>query len=477
LSRWDTEKLLREDEELLRAVEALPLVDESPEEEEPEPPPPPPKPDPAEVGADILDDVDTFIHRFVAMSDAQVTVLSLWTVHTHCIAAADSTAYMAVNSAEKESGKTRLEEVEDLLVANSWFTGRVTAACLTRKIDSQKPTLLLDESDTAFASGEEYAEALRGVLNTGHRRGGKTSCCVGTGANIGFKDFATFCPKMIAGLKRLPDTVASRSVPIHLERRKPEVQIERFRRRRVEPEASQLRGRIATWSKSQIKRLREIEPELPEELSDRQADGVEPLLAIAELVGHGWPEKARKALVDLCKSVDAEDSSLGVCLLRDIADIFVAENTDRVSSKTMVEKLVAIETSPWAELPKNHKPLTQNSLATMLKKYRDHDGNRIAIASRSIRVGGGTPKGYYRKFFLEAWSRYVPSVPKSLLDAAKKDVLDEEEQEQERDTSVADVQNSLFANRNAVSPNKDAPCGGVAVEKGGMSEEGVEGEL
>ena len=61
---------------------------------------------------------------------------------------------------------------------------------------------------------KEYAEALRGVLNTGHRRGGKASCCVGQGANITYKDFSTFCPKAIAGIGKLPDTVADRSIPI-----------------------------------------------------------------------------------------------------------------------------------------------------------------------------------------------------------------------------------------------------------------------
>ena len=31
-----------------------------------------------------------------------------------------------------------------------WLTGRVSAAVLTRKVDGETPTLLLDESDAAF---------------------------------------------------------------------------------------------------------------------------------------------------------------------------------------------------------------------------------------------------------------------------------------------------------------------------------------
>jgi len=62
-------------------------------------------------------------------------------------------------------------------VPRPWFTGRVTAAVLVRRIEVRKieadsPNLLLDETDAAFKSDLQYAEALRGILNSGYRRGG-----------------------------------------------------------------------------------------------------------------------------------------------------------------------------------------------------------------------------------------------------------------------------------------------------------------
>ncbi len=42
-------------------------------------------------------------------------------------------------------------EQSELLVHRPWKTERVRAAALVRKIAKSKPTLLLDESDTAFA--------------------------------------------------------------------------------------------------------------------------------------------------------------------------------------------------------------------------------------------------------------------------------------------------------------------------------------
>jgi hypothetical protein len=168
-------------------------------------------------GAEILDAVMGFVRRFVSLTESQARVVALWTAHTHAFGAADCTPYLAVNSAEKQSGKTRLLEVLRLLACGPWFTGRVTAGVLSRKIDEVHPTLLLDESDAAFKGEKEYAEALRGILNTGYRRGGVASCCVGQGMNISYRDFSTFCPKAIAGIGKLPDTVMLRpddNVPI-----------------------------------------------------------------------------------------------------------------------------------------------------------------------------------------------------------------------------------------------------------------------
>jgi hypothetical protein len=188
-------------------------------------------------GDEVMNRLVAFIRKFVAVSVAQANIIALWIVHTHAFDAADATPYLSITSAEKRSGKTRLLEVMSPLVARPWFTGRVTAAVLVRKVAAETPALLLDESDAAFKGDREYAETLRGVLNAGYRRGGVTSLCVGQGANLGYKDFQVFSPKAVAGIGNLPDTVADRAIPIELKRRKPGEHVERFRFRKVEDES------------------------------------------------------------------------------------------------------------------------------------------------------------------------------------------------------------------------------------------------
>jgi hypothetical protein len=247
---------------------------------------------PKRSGAELLDEISRFIRRFVALSDEQADIIALWVVHTHAFDAADATGYLSIRSAEKRSGKTRLLETLTLVVARPWLTGRVTAAVLVRKVAAETPTPLLDESDAAFRGDKEYSETLRGVLNAGFRRGGMASLCVGQGANLTYQDFPVLAPKAIAGIGKLPDTIGDRSIPVELKRRAPGEHVERFRQRKVKPEAVPLYDAAAAWAEANLEAFSEAEPGLPEELDDRAQDIVEPLLAVADAAGGEWPERA-----------------------------------------------------------------------------------------------------------------------------------------------------------------------------------------
>ena len=107
-------------------------------------------PAPSRNLARVLDDVARYTRRYVVLSDSQTRACALWVAHCHAFAVAEATPYLNVTSAVKQSGKTRLLEVLEPLVPAPWLTGRVSAAVLTRKVDGETPTLLLDESDAVF---------------------------------------------------------------------------------------------------------------------------------------------------------------------------------------------------------------------------------------------------------------------------------------------------------------------------------------
>ena len=234
------------------------------------------------MSAVLLDDVRTFIRRFVVLDDHQAVAVTLWVAHTHVFEVFGCTPYLAISSSEKRSGKTRLLEVLELLVREPLPTANISDAALFRVIDDRQPTLLCDEVDAIFGKKSQRDE-LRGIINAGYRRGATTHRMGGSN-NTSLQTFSVYCPKAFAGIGDcLPETVSDRAIPIRLKRRTRGQTVERFRLREVAPEGHGLRDRLDEWLGRQRDYLAESRPALPDELDDRAQDVWEPLLAVADL--------------------------------------------------------------------------------------------------------------------------------------------------------------------------------------------------
>jgi hypothetical protein len=356
-------------------------------------------PQPAsEDGAGLLDEVSDFIRRYVVLSPDQVSATALWVIHTHAIDAADATPYLHVTSPEKRSGKTRLLEVLDLLAARPWFSGRITAAVLQRRLERDHPALLLDETDAVFKKESEYSEALRAILNAGHRRGCKAWLCSKKGGDIELVEFDVFGPKCLAGIGKLPETIADRAIRIVLRRRAPSEPVTRFRRREAEEQARSLRERAERWATANMETLKASRPHIPDFIDDRATDGWEPFFAIADAAGAGWPQRARMVALTLSDADVRDDESLGAHLLADLRAIFEERGVDRLPSIEICRALNGLEESPWGDL--RGKPLDPRGLARRLRAFpvRPHD----------IRFGNDNLKGYDASDFADAWERYLP---------------------------------------------------------------------
>jgi len=95
------------------------------------------------VGANLLEDVEAFLRRFVAYPSEHGRIAhALWIAHTHLMDAWDSTPRIAFLSPEPGSGKTRAIEVTELLVPNPVEAVNVTPAYLFRKVGMDSPTIL-----------------------------------------------------------------------------------------------------------------------------------------------------------------------------------------------------------------------------------------------------------------------------------------------------------------------------------------------
>jgi hypothetical protein len=351
---------------------------------------------PPEVPVDPtpLDAARAFIAKYVALSDVQLDALTLWCAHSHAFEAAESTPYIAITSTGPGSGKTRLLEVLELLVANPWLTGRVTGPALVRKVDAEHPTLLLDETDALFTGAVSSQQMLRGVINSGYRLGGKTSYASGGG----YKDLDTFCPKAFAGIGGLPRTIADRSVPIVMRKRTAFTPIARLVRRTVRAEVQVPRMLLVRFGAQNVNRLGFARPEIPSELDDRAADVWEPLLAIADAIGGTWPQRAREAAVVLCSHrKEADTDGIQFRLLSDVKQAFDRIDADRLKTETLLEALHALEEAPWSEI--DGKPLDARGLADALRGF--------GVGPKKIRFGRVALMGYARSSVEAAWRMLV----------------------------------------------------------------------
>lgn len=343
-------------------------------------------------GAELLNELALSMLRHVVMSNEEASIAALWTIHTYLLDCFGISPRLAITSPEKGCGKTTLLDILTCLVFRSLPAANATAAAIFRIVESQRPTLLIDEADTFLPDNEE----LRGILNSGHRKGGAVIRTVGE--DFEPRSFSTYSPCAIALIGRLPPTLHDRSVHIELRRRRPDEPIVSFRHDRTN-HLTILRRKAARWAADNGPDVRAADPEMPSGTINRAADNWCPLLAIADVAGGPWPGWARQVIQSQQASAADGDDSARVLLLADIRSIFAERAVDRLSSSELVSALMAREGRPWAEW-KAGKPITVNRLARLLAPF--------AIAPATIRKGGETPKGYLLAQFEDAFTRYLP---------------------------------------------------------------------
>jgi putative DNA primase/helicase len=344
-------------------------------------------------GADLLNRLSSAYTRYVVLPSAGCAdALALWTVHTYLVDTMMLSPVLAITSPEKRCGKTTLMLLIGALARRPLLTSNVTAAALFRSIEKHKPTLLVDEADTLFEASPE----LRGIYNAGHIQSTAfTMRCVGDDHEP--RKFSTFCPKVLAKIGSLPETIEDRSIPIKMCRKLPGDHLERLRQDRIHAEMADLRSQMRRWALDWASELSD-DPAVPGELHDRAQDNWRPLLAIAELAGGDWPARAKAAALELSAPTDDTTTSHGVLLLTDLQALFENPDIERLSSDQIVRQLTEMDEHPWAEFLRG-KPITSRRVAELLRPFGVHP--------RTIRFGEGTRRGYERSSLEDAFARYL----------------------------------------------------------------------
>ena len=354
----------------------------------------------AVAGAPLLTEIAVLIRTYVAVPLPTADTIALWVVMTWLHDRLEISTFLNITSATKRCGKSLLLDVISELVFQSMPTSNVTSAALFRIIEQSAPTLLLDEADQAFAK-KDIAD-LSAVINGSQRRElVYVLRCVGDDHEP--RRFGTWCPKALAGIGDLPDTVRDRALVIRLERRPFGVATSRWRDRdRVQ--ITGLQRQIVRWTSDHVTAILAARKEVvfPAVLHDRARDAWEALLAIGDIVGDDWagPDgRAQRA----CRHVAGDaDDDLGAReqLLVDLRAVFRdADDPETLSTNHLLSSLQALEERPWSEWQRG-KPISARGLAHLLKPFK--------VKPETIRFTAGLAKGYRRGALHPAWTRYLP---------------------------------------------------------------------
>jgi hypothetical protein len=343
-----------------------------------------------------------FIRRFVVVTDAQLLVIALWVIVTHLWRDCEQVAYLSVTSPEKQCGKTRVLETLEYVVARPWRVIAPSDAVAYRYIDAKEPTLLLDEVDQIFK--DQNHNGMVAILNAGHRAGARVPRAKDFGKGI--EEFDCFCPKALAGIGTLPDTVADRSIYIRLERKPKTQKVERLVRRDVASGAARLRERLKLWAMKHGQKVGHARPAMPEEISDRMEEGCEALVAVADALG--WGALAREALVELLSSERLDSAqTMRQRMVRDLKVVWDAAERAQgrlitaMSTAALLDALIRLEESPWSNYY-GRGSLESKDLADLLKPYN--------VRSTRVKVHGNSVHGYRRDQLYGVWISYLDGV-------------------------------------------------------------------
>lgn len=353
-------------------------------------------PEPVQLAA-LLDEILTFILLHVVLALQQAVAAALWAVHTYLPDSSEVSPLLLVNAPEKACAKTLLQSLLARICRRPLLAANVSVSALFRAVERWRPTLFIDEADYLFRDNPE----LIGLVNAGHGRDGFVLRSVATDDGFEPRAFSVFCPKSIAGIaleRHLADATMSRGIVINMRRKLPHEKVERLRGA-DSAAIERIRRKLARFALDHAAQVRDARPRLPNELSDRAQDNWAPLLAIAELAGPEWFERATAAALKLSGASETQ-ASIGGQLLADVRRIFDGRRGDKISTADLLEALCEDDEQPWATYNRG-KSMSPRQLAKRLADY--------GIKSKTVRLGPSkTPKGYERSQFDDAFARYLP---------------------------------------------------------------------
>jgi uncharacterized protein DUF3631 len=209
----------------------------------------------------------------------------------------------------------------------------------------------------------------------------------------GLTKYSCWCPKVIALIGEVPDTIADRSIVVKMSRKLTSEICAPL----MELDTSEIRSKCARFALDAGESLARCDAIRGEGLNDRAADTFDPLYAIARLAGNDWETRLHAAALHLASTARTENT--GVELLLDILSIFIQSGREKVFSRELVATLREGR-SGMKSLALRNSAIEEHGIARILRSY--------GIRPKILRIGKEVNRGYEIDSLRDALTRYVP---------------------------------------------------------------------
>lgn len=349
-------------------------------------------------GAALLNETRAFVRRFWAPpSEAALDAFVLWIAHTHAVDGDNRLVFetsprMFLCSIGPASGKSTALQLMELLSGRGKRIADPTAPSLMALISQERASIMIDELDTLMGSGAG-GRSTRTVMLEGYAEGGSIARA-SSAAPGGHTMMSCFAPMAFAGMRQnfisnpKLDALRTRTIMVLCKPRAHGQTVEPYRRRLHSGQARGLNAALVKWGTRNLNTLTDCWPDPPEGIEDRAAELWEPLLAVGEVVGGEWAERARNACRVLAlgepEQDDDEPSTPVEMLLADMGQIFMGD--ERLATRTIVERLLLLPGSAWTRFP--NVIAAGKEIAAMLEPR--------GVTPRPVKLDGTTVRGYDR---------------------------------------------------------------------------------
>lgn len=162
---------------------------------------------------DILQNCIDIFNDYIDFGQENIEfILSLWIMGTYVYKLFPVYPYIFLHG-ETGSGKTAVLNILRELCFNAESIISTTPAALFRIANTCSPTLLIDEAENLV--GKETDKEILALLNSGYKQGDQAKRVEKIkDDNFTIKSFSVYCPKAIANIRGIPQTIRGRSIEI-----------------------------------------------------------------------------------------------------------------------------------------------------------------------------------------------------------------------------------------------------------------------